>query len=403
MKPTMFIASSVEGLTVARSIQENLDYEVESTIWEQGVFKLSHVTIDDLVECINNTDYCAFVFTPDDEVIMRDEEYKTVRDNVLFELGIAIGTLGRKRCFIIAPRNIENFHFPTDLLGITFGDYEADRTDGNLVAALGSSCNKIRRVIGDLGVKADTPEETHISINKDQPSDLDLQPNKELLPEPPLENLTSEFRRELEEIKNTDQQTFDELEKNPTQGNLIKILKRALELKGIADDGVRVPIKSTDIFLRFSCKQENNDISLIIENASCKPLAQIEWRNGQSTIDCLKELILALQQISVYPGKDSFDPSNLFQEIIATLKQAIDFKAGIFTYPKDIGPVVQIPSGNWVITTFGLEAIWPSYFIAAKTLGESDWPSHMREKTWVDFDEFYDAFLLAQAVHKGKY
>lgn len=75
MKPKVFIASSVEGLSVARSIQENLDHEVESTVWEQGVFKLSHFTIDDLVESIGETDFCSFVFTPDDEVIMREEEY----------------------------------------------------------------------------------------------------------------------------------------------------------------------------------------------------------------------------------------------------------------------------------------------------------------------------------------
>lgn len=401
MKPKMFIASSVEGLSVARSIQENLDHEVESTVWEQGVFKLSHFTIDDLVESIGETDFCSFVFTPDDEVIMREEEYKTVRDNVLFELGVAIGTLGRKRCFIVAPRNKKNFHFPTDLLGISFGDYEADRADENLVAALGSSCNKIRRIIKELGVATRQQDPLELTTDKPQTIEKDSSPKRK--PQPPLKDLTRAFKKELEKIESSDQQAFNNFEKNPTHENLIKILKRALTLNGISEEGVRIHIRYTNIYLRFLCNYENNVISLFIENASCKSLAKIEWRHEESTIDILKQLVVVLQKIGEYPSSKSFDPENLFQEIINTLKRVIDFKSGLYTYPKDIGPVIQIPSENWVITTFGLEAIEPSYFIAAKTLGESDWPSHMKEKTWVDFDNFYEAFLLAQAVHRGKY
>lgn len=401
MKPKMFIASSVEGLSVARSIQENLDHDVESTVWEQGVFNLSHLTIDDLVESIGTTDFCAFVFTPDDEIIMREAKYKTVRDNVLFELGVAIGTLGRKRCFVVAPRNKQGFHFPTDLLGISFGDYEADRADKNLVAALGSSCNKIRRTIIELGIAAKQQEYLDLTNDKSQTVEQDSSPKREI--QPPLKKLTREFKKELKKIESSDQKNFNDFEKNPTHENLIKILKRALALNGISEEGVRIPIRYTNTFLRFSCRNENNDISLFIENSSCKSLAKIDWRDDESTINILKELIVSLQRIGEYPSLESFDPENLFQEIINTLKRAIDFKSGLYTYPRDIGPVIQIPSENWVITTFGLEAIEPSYFIAANTLGESDWPSHMREKTWVDFDDFYEAFLLARAVHKGKY
>ena len=61
-KPQIFIASSVEGKSVAYTIQESLEYDAECTVWDQGVFEPSSFTMIDLIERLDITDYGIFVF-----------------------------------------------------------------------------------------------------------------------------------------------------------------------------------------------------------------------------------------------------------------------------------------------------------------------------------------------------
>ena len=150
-RPRCFVGSSTEAIDTARAVQEELDHDAEVTVWNQDVFRLSEDGIDSLLRELESTDFAVFVVSPDDIVRIRDEEHPTTRDNVIFELGLALGRLGRKRCFMLAPRNAPDLHLPTDLLGINPASYDPDRSDGNLVAAVGSACAKIRRAIRTLG------------------------------------------------------------------------------------------------------------------------------------------------------------------------------------------------------------------------------------------------------------
>ena len=146
-RPTMFLGSSTEGLAIAQAIQAELEHDVESTIWSQGVFGLSAGTLDVLVDASRTYQFAALILTPDDVINSRGWMNLCARDNVLFELGLFIGALGANRVFIV--RTEDTIHLPSDIAGITPSKI-LRRSDGNLQAAVGPTCSRIRTIISSL-------------------------------------------------------------------------------------------------------------------------------------------------------------------------------------------------------------------------------------------------------------
>ena len=141
----VFIGSSSEGLGVARKLQASLatDYAVE--IWNQGtVFGLGTATLEALEEAVDLYDYGIFVFTPDDELLTRGDAKPVARDNVVFEMGLFAGKLGRRRAFVVSPSG-DHVSLPSDLAGITVASYDAETS--NLAAAVEPACERIRDAI----------------------------------------------------------------------------------------------------------------------------------------------------------------------------------------------------------------------------------------------------------------
>ncbi|MFB4370682.1 MULTISPECIES: TIR domain-containing protein [unclassified Pseudomonas] len=94
-KPRIFIASAAESLDVADAFNVNLDHQAEVTVWKHG-FSLSQNTIDSLIKISNSVDFAIFIFTPDDITNIRNNERNVTRDNVVFELGLFTGSLGKR-------------------------------------------------------------------------------------------------------------------------------------------------------------------------------------------------------------------------------------------------------------------------------------------------------------------
>ncbi|MHC5058669.1 MAG: TIR domain-containing protein [Planctomycetota bacterium] len=148
-KPTLFVGSSIEGLAPARAVAAELEHDVDVTIWNQGVFDASKYPTEALVKVADRMDMGAFIVSPDDKVVSRGKQQSSPRDNIVFELGLFLGKLGRERTVFIMPRDTD-IRLPTDLLGMAPLTYNAARGDGNLQAALTTACDEIRkRLLGE--------------------------------------------------------------------------------------------------------------------------------------------------------------------------------------------------------------------------------------------------------------
>lgn len=150
LKPSLFVGSSTEGLEFARAIPASLSDVAEVTLWNEGFFRPGGTFIDTLVNALPRFDFAVLLLTADDFVQSRDVESMGPRDNVLFELGLFMGRLGRERTFLVHQSRAD-LKIPSDLAGVTAAVYEWPRRDRDHQAALSPACAAIRRVIRDLG------------------------------------------------------------------------------------------------------------------------------------------------------------------------------------------------------------------------------------------------------------
>lgn len=162
MKPQIFVGSSSESIDYAYAVQKNLEPVSDVTVWDQGIFNLNNATLDDLISSLGKMDFAVFIFSPHDKLNMRDKESQVVRDNVIFEFGLFVGRLGKERSFFIIPKDAQDLHLPTDLLGIKPAKYDAGRKE--LQAALGSACFEIKQIIKSKGIR----NESRLNIIKFQ-------------------------------------------------------------------------------------------------------------------------------------------------------------------------------------------------------------------------------------------
>lgn len=144
----IFVASSSENLRVAHALCSVLGkvrasaFNIVPAAWDRGTFKLSAAYIESLEEEMSRADFSVLILTPNDVTRIRDEEVLTPRDNVLFELGLFMGRLGRARCYMVHERGNAP-KLPADLLGIEAATYEASPTLAGLKSALQPACRKI--------------------------------------------------------------------------------------------------------------------------------------------------------------------------------------------------------------------------------------------------------------------
>jgi len=150
-EPVLFIGSSREALPIASTIHNALKRNIDVTLWSKSVFRASEVSIESLEKQIPQIDFAALVLSPDDKVVSRHRSSDAPRDNVIFELGLFLGGLGRHRTFLIRPRGID-LKLPTDLLGVTPIDY-IDGPPRTLRSRIAPVCAELRKLVMTTGTR----------------------------------------------------------------------------------------------------------------------------------------------------------------------------------------------------------------------------------------------------------
>src|SRR5262249_40303690 len=85
---------------------------------------------------------------------IRGESLAAARDNVIFELGMFMGALGRERCFMVFPVDARvAFRTATDFLGMSVATYSATRADSarDPRALMSSAAASIRTEVNRIG------------------------------------------------------------------------------------------------------------------------------------------------------------------------------------------------------------------------------------------------------------
>jgi len=153
--PRVFIGSSVKGEPIARAVEENLNYRAETYLWTH-MFPPGKGTLEALVQAAATVDFAVLILTPDDLTESKGQKFDSPRDNVLFELGLFLGRLGRERSFAVCNRD-DAIKLPTDLAGVTLAMYP-NYSGKNLRAQVSSASTPILGAIEALGRARRTQE-----------------------------------------------------------------------------------------------------------------------------------------------------------------------------------------------------------------------------------------------------
>lgn len=151
-KPVVFIGSTVEQLEVAKKLQAAFTHDPwVKRVWTDGVFGAGRSPIESLVAQLRQLDFALLVVTPDDVVESRDKAQASPRDNVIFELGLMIGELGRDRTFFVRERGMD-LKIPSDLMGVQPLELEPGSAN-DLASRLAPAATEFRDIVNKLGCR----------------------------------------------------------------------------------------------------------------------------------------------------------------------------------------------------------------------------------------------------------
>ncbi len=116
LKPKIFIGSSTAGISYAEKVKANLSAIGDCFIWNgPNVWEPNRSTFENLLRMVSYFDFGIFVATADDLTLTNDKIVIESRDNVILEMALFCGAMGRDKSFLLVEGGIK---LPTDFNGI---------------------------------------------------------------------------------------------------------------------------------------------------------------------------------------------------------------------------------------------------------------------------------------------
>jgi predicted nucleotide-binding protein len=160
-KPRVFVASGNAGIELAYAIQANLENDVDIILWMES-FSPGTPTFGSLFETLNSCDFAIMAIS---RVDLANQRFKL---NLLFKIGLFVGTLGSERTFLVAPGGSQK-SLPADLGRLNLLPYDLRSAD--LKIAIRRACRKIEKEVARLGFYktwklAESPQDSPSSTRK---------------------------------------------------------------------------------------------------------------------------------------------------------------------------------------------------------------------------------------------
>lgn len=155
MKRKLFVGSSSgNGVAIAKKvaagITERCGEWLECDVWNAGkVFEINASTLQSLARASQRYHYGVFVATKDDKTVKKKASVVEPRDNVIFEMGLFLGSLGVSRAFLMVA---EGANLPSDFQGITMPLF-SPKKKGSTTAAIARIVERIEATQKSFNLK----------------------------------------------------------------------------------------------------------------------------------------------------------------------------------------------------------------------------------------------------------
>ena len=113
----IFITSSGRTRVLAEKLRDTLTTDYKADLWNKvSKDKPSETRIEMLEEAAREYDFAVVILARDDVTGAKTDDTLKARDNCIFEAGLFMAAIGRKRCFLV--NSVEQSDLPSDLGGI---------------------------------------------------------------------------------------------------------------------------------------------------------------------------------------------------------------------------------------------------------------------------------------------